>query len=68
MKSFENSKMGGAMIKDERKFYQNDGKVLKFYVQTDELYVMHYYLSDDTVEIKEQHSLNSGRDSFPLFL
>jgi len=32
----------------------------------EELMVMHYYLSDDTVEVKEQHVPNSGRDAFPI--
>lgn len=42
MKKYEHSKMGGPMIKDERKFLMNDRKVLKFYVMADELMVMHY--------------------------
>jgi len=34
-------------------FLENDRKVLKFYVYADEPYIMHYYLADDTVEIRE---------------
>lgn len=43
MKKYEHSKMGGPMIKDERKFLTNDRKVLKFYVQAldGELMVFH---------------------------
>ena len=29
---------------------------------------MHYYLADDTVEIREVHNPNDGRDAFPLLL
>ena len=28
-------------------------------------YVLHYYLSDDTVEVNEVHARNTGRDPFP---
>jgi len=64
MKKYENSRTGGPMIKDERKFLSNDRKVLKFWVQsTEDVMVMNYYLSDDTVEIKEQQMPKSGRDA-----
>lgn len=29
---------------------------------------MHYYLADDTIEIREVNFANSGRDPFPLLL
>jgi hypothetical protein len=29
---------------------------------------VHYYLADDTVEIRESHRPNDGRDSFSLLL
>ncbi|CAG0915230.1 unnamed protein product, partial [Notodromas monacha] len=31
-------------------------------------YVIHYYLSDRTLEVKEVNSPNAGREPFPLFL
>jgi hypothetical protein len=31
-------------------------------------FVIHYYLADNTVEINEAHSRNSGRDGFPVFM
>jgi hypothetical protein len=31
-------------------------------------YVIHYYLADDTIEIREVHFANNGRDQFPLLL
>eukprot|EP00753_Platysulcus_tardus_P019701 PLAT7443.1.p2 GENE.PLAT7443.1~~PLAT7443.1.p2 ORF type:complete len:821 (+),score=484.69 PLAT7443.1:99-2561(+) len=60
-----------------RKFLKNDRKILRFNCQwdnTDKLYgevrnyVLHYYLSDDTVEVREVYEYNSGRDAFPLLL
>ena len=47
----------------------NDRKVLRFFVRCDDMpYVIHYYLADDTVEIREVHHANDGRDSFALLL
>ena len=31
-------------------------------------YAVKYYLQDDTVEVAEIHSLNDGKDPFPLLL
>jgi EF-hand domain-containing protein 1 len=42
--------------------------VLKFYVFSDIPYIMHYYLADDTIEIKEVNYPNSGRDAFSMML
>ena len=59
------------------KFLQFDKKVLRFYGYWDDresLYgevhnlEIHYYLADDTIEIKEILPPNSGYDSGPLFL
>merc|ERR1719440_1576433 len=58
-------------------FLKYDRKVLRFYLAWDDRkslygelrpFVMHYYLSDDTMEILEVRRANSGRDPFPLFL
>jgi EF-hand domain-containing protein 1 len=47
----------------------NDRKVLRFYTKCDDApFVIHYYLADDTVEIREVHHPNDGRDSFALLL
>ena len=52
-------------------------KVLRFYAiwdDTDSMfgecrtYIIHYYLMDDTVEIREVHERNDGRDPFPLLM
>ncbi|XP_047130574.1 EF-hand domain-containing family member C2 isoform X1 [Hydra vulgaris] len=59
------------------KFLENDSKVLRFYCYWDDSeslfgdqrdFVLHYFLADDTVEIREIIPPNSGRDAVPLFL
>ena len=41
------------VVKSEKQFLENDRKVLKFFVQSDIPYIMHYYLADDTIDIRE---------------
>jgi EF-hand domain-containing protein 1 len=43
--------------------------VLRFFTVCEDLpYILHYYLADDTIEIRESHRPNDGRDSFALLL
>jgi len=57
-------------------FLLNDRKVLRFkgYWDDHTLYgariyvVIHFFLSDNTIEINEAHARNSGRDAYPMFL
>jgi len=58
-------------------FFRNDRKVLRFFATWDDTgslfgdrraFILHYYLSDDSVEILEVAQRNSGRDAFPLLL
>lgn len=59
-----------------RRFLEYDGKVLRFFAVWDERenggdmrpYTIHYYLADDTIDITEVKSANSGHDSFPKLL
>ncbi|XP_074714588.1 EF-hand domain-containing family member C2 isoform X1 [Strix uralensis] len=60
-----------------KQFLDHDGHVLRFFCVWDDPesmfhdpreLVMHYYLSDDTIDIKEIIPVNSGRDAVPLFL
>ncbi|XP_069873404.1 EF-hand domain-containing protein 1 isoform X2 [Dipodomys merriami] len=60
-----------------KQFLTFDKQVLRFYAiwdDTDSMfgecrtYVIHYYLMDDTVEIREVHERNDGRDPFPLLM
>lgn len=56
-------------------FLQNDRKVLRFMAYWDDptlygnriYFRIHYYLSDNTLEINEAHARNSGRDNYPVF-
>jgi hypothetical protein len=57
-------------------FLENDRKVLRFQAYWDDetLYgsrtyvVVHYYLADNTVEVNEAHTRNSGRWSSPVYM
>ncbi|XP_019953070.2 EF-hand domain-containing protein 1 [Paralichthys olivaceus] len=58
-------------------FLTMDGKVLCFFALWDDADCLHketrtvtirYYLADDTVEIREAHEPNSGRDPFPFVM
>ncbi|XP_048191386.1 EF-hand domain-containing family member C2 [Perognathus longimembris pacificus] len=60
-----------------RQFLEYDGKVLRFFCLWDDSVslfgdrrdlVLHYFLADDTIEIKELFPHNSGRDASSLFL
>ncbi|XP_063693054.1 EF-hand domain-containing family member C2-like [Bolinopsis microptera] len=60
-----------------KQFLDNDRKVLRFYCIWDnssEMFgdvrelVLHYFLADDTIEIREVIRANSGRDAAPKFL
>ena len=60
-----------------RQFLTLDRKVLRFYCIWDDRESLHgekrhftllYFLVDDTVEIRERHTANNGRDSFPILL
>ncbi|KAG8229672.1 hypothetical protein J437_LFUL010004 [Ladona fulva] len=60
-----------------KRFLEYDGKVLRFNVVWDSRdqefgevrpYMLNYYLSDDTVEVREVRKTNDGRDPFPLLL
>ncbi|KAI9209542.1 uncharacterized protein BJ171DRAFT_453694 [Polychytrium aggregatum] len=60
-----------------KKFLENDRRVLRFYCVWDDTnsvfgdvrhMIVHYYLSDDTIEIIESIPANSGRESNTQFL
>ncbi|NXG78198.1 EFHC2 protein, partial [Baryphthengus martii] len=60
-----------------KQFLEHDRRVLRFFCVWDDPtsmfhdpreLVLHYYLSDDTIDIKEIVPVNSGRDAVPLFL
>ena len=60
-----------------KQFLDHDRHVLRFYCYWDDKdnmfgdsreMVMHYFLADDTIEIREIIKPNSGRDAAPMFL
>ncbi|XP_038052074.1 EF-hand domain-containing protein 1-like [Patiria miniata] len=60
-----------------KQFLDLDRKVLRFYSVWDDRdsmfgemrpYIIQYYLVNDTVEVREVHESNDGRDPFPLLL
>lgn len=62
-------KLGGGRVPSQKQFLDHDRKVLRFFVNSEGLqYVFHYFLADDTVEIREVHFPNDGRDSFSIYL
>ncbi|KAL4485443.1 hypothetical protein ABPG72_008311 [Tetrahymena utriculariae] len=68
LKDFMEHKLGGGRVPSQKQFLENDRKVLKFFVFSEIPFFLHYYLADDTLEIREIHRQNSGRDPFPLYL
>ncbi|XP_008498041.2 EF-hand domain-containing protein 1 [Calypte anna] len=60
-----------------KQFLVYDKQVLRFYATWDDTknmfgenlpYIIHYYLADDTVEVREVHEKNDGRDPFPVLI
>ncbi|CAK8696625.1 unnamed protein product [Clavelina lepadiformis] len=60
-----------------KKYLELDRKVLRFYCVWDDRdsmfgemrpYVLHYFLVDDTIEIREVQKPNDGHDPFPVLL
>ena len=69
MKEFMEKSLGGGRVPSEKQFLDNDRKVLRFFTRYDEVpFIIHYYLADDTCEIREVHHPNDGRDNFALLL
>jgi len=69
MKQFLEKALGGGKVASQKQFLDNDRHVLRFFTRCQDLpYVVHYYLADDTLEIREVHHSNDGRDAFALLL
>jgi len=58
-------------------YLEHSGHVLRFYLLWDDTsnlfgdmreFVLHYFLADDEIEVKEVIPENAGRDSLPMFL
>lgn len=67
MKDYLEKKLGGGRVTSEKQFLEMDRKVLKFYALCEEArYIVHFFLADDTIEIREVSVPNSGKDPFPV--
>ncbi|NXU49925.1 EFHC1 protein, partial [Turnix velox] len=60
-----------------KQFLTYDKQVLCFYAMWDDTnstfgenrpFIIHYYLADDTVEVREVYKQNDGRDPFPILI
>ena len=60
-----------------KQFLEMDRKVLRFYAVWEEKdlmshdmrpFIIQYYLVDDTMEVREVHKPNDGRDPFPILI
>lgn len=61
--------LGGGRVKSQKQFLDNDRKVLRFFTYSDDdPFIIHYYLADDTIEIREINFANSGKHNFSLLL
>lgn len=73
---FEAKLNGGNKNKGLASFLENDRKVLSFrvvwnddsYNGGEKFFTVNYFLSDGTMEVKEQKVSNSGFDAFPMLL
>ena len=69
MKQFLEKALGGGKVASQKQFLDKDRSVLRFFTRNDGLpFIVHYYLADDTIEIREVHHSNDGRDAFALLL
>lgn len=67
---------GGHPNRNLESFIANDRKILSFdviwhdskYEGEPRLYKLNFFLSDNTVEVKEVRTTNSGRDNYPMLL
>ena len=67
---------GGRPNKNLKSFLDNDRKVLSFKIKWDDMsydggekfYTLNFFLSDNSVEVKEINTQNSGRFPFPMLL
>lgn len=66
---FLEKKLGGGKVASQKQFLDFDRKVLVFNVVDGDLqFIWNYFLADDTIEIRECHFPNDGRDSFSVYL
>jgi hypothetical protein len=58
-RDFVEHTLGGIRVQSQKQFLDNDRKVLRFFAKCDDMpYIIHYFLADDTIEVKEVHFNN----------
>ena len=51
--------LGGVRVQSQKQFLDHDRKVLRFYGKCEDMpIIIHYFLADDTVEVREVHFSN----------
>ena len=69
MKEYMEKTLGGGKVASQKQFLDKDRQVLRFFTECEELpFVVYYFLADDTMEIREVHHPNDGRNPFPKLL
>ena len=69
MKNYMEKSLGGGKVESQKQFLDFDRRVLRFFTTAnDQPYIVHYYLADDTIEIRECHHPNDGKDAFAVLL
>jgi len=53
MMDYLEHKLGGGRMPSQKQFLENDRKVLRFYAYSEIAFVLHYFLADDTLEVRE---------------
>lgn len=58
-RDFVEHTLGGVRVQSQKQFLDKDRKVLRFFAKSEDLpYTIHYFLADDTIEVKEIHFSN----------
>lgn len=64
-----NSYIYNGRVTPQKQFFENDRKVLKFFAEFENSpYIIHYYLSNDSLEVCQVNVPNSGKDAFPTMV
>lgn len=70
MREYKEKTLGGGKIASQKQFLDKDRQVLRFFCNSSDGLpnIVDYYLADDTIEIREVHHPNDGRDGFAVKL
>lgn len=79
LKTYAEATLGRSVAVSQNlgQFLENDRKVLRFYCEWDtqgdlyggvNRYTVHFFVTDGTVEVREVHTANNGKDPWPMLL